>query len=74
MDEERKELITGFHCCCNIQVQFTLRYKLNPSFFTSTGIILVHDLTNRKSHTNLRKWLGEVLNRDGYNDRKPSTW
>ncbi|XP_071818898.1 rab-like protein 3 isoform X2 [Apostichopus japonicus] len=37
------------------------------------GIILVHDLTNRKSHTNLRKWLGEVLNRDGYNDRKPST-
>ncbi|XP_069134184.1 rab-like protein 3 isoform X1 [Argopecten irradians] len=28
------------------------------------GIILVHDLTNRKSHHNLRKWLQEVLNRD----------
>ncbi|PIK59122.1 putative rab-like protein 3 isoform X4 [Apostichopus japonicus] len=26
-----------------------------------------------KVNTNLRKWLGEVLNRDGYNDRKPST-
>lgn len=28
------------------------------------GIILVHDLTNRKSHQNLRKWLAEVLNKD----------
>lgn len=39
------------------------------------GIILVHDLTNRKSHINLRKWLGEVLNRDSYNGhtRKPSS-
>ncbi|XP_022081684.1 rab-like protein 3 [Acanthaster planci] len=27
------------------------------------GIILVHDLTNRKSHANLRLWLSEVLNR-----------
>ncbi|XP_052821519.1 rab-like protein 3 isoform X8 [Octopus bimaculoides] len=27
------------------------------------GIILVHDLTNRKSHQNLRKWLTEVLNK-----------
>ena len=25
------------------------------------GIIAVHDLTNRKSHTNLRKWLSEAL-------------
>ncbi|KAI1285904.1 Rab-like protein 3 [Halotydeus destructor] len=25
------------------------------------GIILVHDLTNSKSHANLRKWLGEVF-------------
>lgn len=25
------------------------------------GIILVHDLTNRKSHLNLRKWCGEVF-------------
>ena len=28
------------------------------------GVILVHDLTNRKSESNLRKWLSEVLNRD----------
>ncbi|XP_025097694.1 rab-like protein 3 isoform X2 [Pomacea canaliculata] len=28
------------------------------------GIILVHDLTNRKSHQNLHKWLAEVLNKD----------
>ncbi|CAH1795335.1 unnamed protein product [Owenia fusiformis] len=28
------------------------------------GIILVHDLTNRKSHQNLNKWLSEVLNKD----------
>lgn len=29
-------------------------------------MILVHDLTNRKSHQNLGKWLAEVLNRDTY--------
>lgn len=28
------------------------------------GIILVHDLTNRKSHQNLRKWLAELLSKD----------
>jgi len=28
------------------------------------GIILVHDLTNRKSHQNLQKWLAETLNKD----------
>ncbi|KAH9381536.1 hypothetical protein HPB48_005489 [Haemaphysalis longicornis] len=28
------------------------------------GLILVHDLTNKKSHENLRKWLSEVLCRD----------
>ncbi|XP_063227736.1 rab-like protein 3 [Bacillus rossius redtenbacheri] len=34
-------------------------------FYTPThGIILVHDLTNRKSQQNLQKWLAEVLNRD----------
>ena len=30
----------------------------------ASGIILVHDLSNRKSHQNLRKWLAEVLNKD----------
>ncbi|XP_005108696.1 rab-like protein 3 isoform X1 [Aplysia californica] len=33
------------------------------------GIILVHDLTNRKSHQNLQKWLAETLNKD---DVRPS--
>ncbi|GLG99504.1 hypothetical protein R5R35_008381 [Gryllus longicercus] len=34
-------------------------------FYNPThGIILVHDLTNRKSQQNLQKWLGEILNRD----------
>ena len=31
------------------------------------GVILVHDLTNRKSQSNLRNWLTEVLNKDGSN-------
>lgn len=36
------------------------------TFFTPThGIILVHDLTNRKSHDNLQQWLLEILNKDG---------
>ncbi|GFR62063.1 rab-like protein 3 [Elysia marginata] len=34
------------------------------------GIILVHDLTNRKSHQNLRKWLAETLCKD---DIKPNS-
>lgn len=35
-------------------------------FYTSLhGIILVHDLTNRKSQENLRDWLFEILNKDG---------
>jgi hypothetical protein len=29
------------------------------------GIILVHDLTNRKSQQNLQKWLAEVISKDG---------
>ncbi|XP_012273240.1 rab-like protein 3 isoform X1 [Orussus abietinus] len=34
-------------------------------FYSPTnGIILVHDLTNRKSQQNLQKWLQEVLNKD----------
>ncbi|XP_050094682.1 rab-like protein 3 isoform X1 [Anopheles aquasalis] len=35
-------------------------------FYNPThGIILVHDLTNRKSHENLQRWLVEILNKDG---------
>ncbi|GAB6030386.1 hypothetical protein CHUAL_007264 [Chamberlinius hualienensis] len=34
-------------------------------FYSSVhGIILVHDLTNRKSEQNLRKWLTEILVKD----------
>lgn len=39
------------------------------------GIILVHDLTNRKSFSNLRRWLGEVLaagEGSSYRDNKTS--
>ena len=32
--------------------------------FAFSGIILVHDLTNRKSHKNLRKWLAEIFTKD----------
>ncbi|XP_015178786.1 PREDICTED: rab-like protein 3 [Polistes dominula] len=35
-------------------------------FYNPTnGIILVHDLTNRKSQQNLQKWLQEALSKDG---------
>lgn len=29
------------------------------------GIILIHDLTNRKSQENLKSWLIEILNKEG---------
>ncbi|XP_013414758.1 rab-like protein 3 [Lingula anatina] len=42
-------------------------HKNSRSIFYSpvNGIILVHDLSNRKSHQNLRKWLAEILNKEG---------
>lgn len=37
-------------------------FVARPILYTGFhGIILVHDLTNRKSHENLRKWLSEVF-------------
>lgn len=36
------------------------------------GIILVHDLTNRKSQQNLQKWLEEVLSKEGTSSRSKS--
>lgn len=43
-------------------------------FYTPThGIILVHDLTNRKSHSNLREWLYEILNKEGKDTYKGSS-
>ncbi|KAL0100044.1 hypothetical protein PUN28_019487 [Cardiocondyla obscurior] len=42
-------------------------------FYNSTnGIILVHDLTNRKSQQNLQKWLEEVLSKDGGSSKSKS--
>jgi Rab-like protein 3 len=38
----------------------------------SIGIILVHDLTNRKSEQNLQKWLAEVLSKDGTSQSRSS--
>lgn len=44
-------------------------------FYNPThGIILVHDLTNRKSEQNLQKWLAEVLNREGNSKYKNHTF
>jgi Rab-like protein 3 len=34
------------------------------------GIILVHDLTNRKSQENLKYWLLEILNKEGKDTMK----
>lgn len=57
-----------------IYVYFMLKYIImrrrnnncNCKFISfQPGIILVHDLTNRKSQQNLQKWLEEVLNKDG---------
>lgn len=31
---------------------------------------MVHDLTNRKSHDNLQKWLCEILSKDGKDSSK----
>jgi Rab-like protein 3 len=41
------------------------------TFYTPThGIILVHDLTNKKSHDNLQKWLMEIINKEGKDSYK----
>ncbi|OWR45411.1 rab-like protein 3 [Danaus plexippus] len=43
------------------------RNTRNVFYQPTHGIILVHDLTNRKSQLNLQKWLSEILNQDGTN-------
>lgn len=44
----------------------SLSHKLARNVFYQqlNGIILVHDLTNRKSQDNLKSWLVEILNKD----------
>lgn len=39
-------------------------FLYNYSVKLVAGIVLVHDLTNRKSEVNLRKWLAEVLTKE----------
>ena len=36
------------------------------------GIILVHDVSNRKSYYNLWKWVVEILNSEAYKDTEKS--
>lgn len=45
----------------------SLSHKNTRSVFynPTNGIILVHDLTNKKSHENLQRWLYEIINKDG---------
>lgn len=49
-----------------------MSHKLARSVFYNqlNGIILVHDLTNRKSQENLKNWLIEILNKDGKDTTK----
>jgi Rab-like protein 3 len=44
----------------------SLSHKLARNVFYQqvNGIILVHDLTNRKSLENLKSWLVEIMNKD----------
>lgn len=42
-------------------------------FYNPThGIILVHDLTNKRSHENLQRWLFEIINKDGKDTNRSS--
>lgn len=50
-----------FDIAGSISHQNTRGVFYNPTH----GIILVHDLTNRKSHENLQRWLYEIINKDG---------
>ncbi|XP_041976670.1 rab-like protein 3 isoform X2 [Aricia agestis] len=66
-------LSPGWTVGCSVEVKLH-RYKegtqaQNTFFveFWDVGIILVHDLTNRKSQVNLQKWLSEILNEGNSN-------
>ncbi|XP_075233487.1 rab-like protein 3 isoform X2 [Lycorma delicatula] len=51
-------------------------HRMTRSVFYNSvhGIILVHDLTNRKSQQNLQKWLAEVFSRDGNSKLRNSSF
>ncbi|XP_073829101.1 rab-like protein 3 isoform X2 [Musca autumnalis] len=53
----------------------SLSHKNSRSVFyaPTDGIIMVHDLTNRKSHNNLRDWLFEILSKEGKDTYKPGS-
>ncbi|KAG5682673.1 hypothetical protein PVAND_012010 [Polypedilum vanderplanki] len=45
----------------------SISHKISRNIFYQqiNGIVLVHDLTNRKSQDNLKNWLFEIINKDG---------
>jgi Rab-like protein 3 len=45
----------------------SMGHKISRNIFyqQANGIVLVHDLTNRKSQANLKNWLIEIINKDG---------
>ncbi len=51
-----------------MNLYYIIRFNVTIPYFT--GIILVHDLTNRKSQENLQKWLTEVLSKESYSKVK----
>lgn len=60
-DTQQSYFIELFDIGGSISHQNTRSVFYNPTH----GIILVHDLTNRKSHENLQRWLYEIINKDG---------
>lgn len=52
-----KEILNGSLCMIYMLFQ-------KKSFVVSLGIVLVHDLTNKKSSQNLYRWSLEALNKD----------
>jgi Rab-like protein 3 len=45
----------------------SMSHKISRNIFyqQANGVVLVHDLTNRKSQANLKNWLMEIINKDG---------
>ncbi|CAJ0625873.1 6953_t:CDS:2 [Entrophospora sp. SA101] len=57
-----------------IDVGGTSKHKSSRNMFYHqiNGIILVHDVSNRKSYYNLWKWVVEILNSEAYKDTEKS--
>ncbi|CAJ0909025.1 7626_t:CDS:2, partial [Entrophospora sp. SA101] len=68
-----------YEACKDIMVEFidvggTSKHKSSRNMFYHqiNGIILVHDVSNRKSYYNLWKWVVEILNSEAYKDTEKS--